>query len=136
MRSAELATALRQAERWLLPAECLLCQGPATDATGDALVCRLCQSRFHRLPEPQCPRCGQPTAGLTDPCRVCSSWPAGFGPVRSAVWLDPLARAAVHHLKYGGWWRVAAALAPIMAPLIRARQAATLVPIPLADRRA
>jgi ComF family protein len=54
--------------------------------------------------------------------------------VRSAVWLDDLARRAVHGLKYGGWWRIAEQLAGAMAGLLPAGPA-LLVPIPLSPRR-
>ena len=53
---------------------------------------------------------------------------------RSAVWLDDTARPAVHHLKYGGWWRVAEPMARLMARLPLAP--GVLVPVPLAPRRA
>jgi ComF family protein len=131
MRSAELAAHLRSAERWLLPGECLLCRDPVGD--GDPLVCPPCQSRWRRLPEPQCRRCGQPDAGVTDACRVCAAWPEGFVRARSAVWLDEHARAAVHHLKYAGWWRVAEPMARLMARL--PLSPGVLVPVPLAAGR-
>jgi ComF family protein len=132
MRFAELAAGLLEAERWLLPGECLLCQDPV--GSEDPLICPPCQSRWHRLPEPQCPRCGQPDAGVADACRVCAGWPDGFEQARSAVWLDDTARTAVHHLKYGGWWRVAELMVRLMARL--PATPGVLVPVPLARRRA
>jgi len=132
---ADAVALLRKAERWLLPSACLLCQEPVGDADSDPLICQLCLSRFRRLPEPCCNRCGQPQAGAADPCRVCAAWPPAFGPVRSAVWLDDLARSAVHQLKYAGWPRVAESLARTMAPLLSTDLGAALVPVPLAPGR-
>jgi ComF family protein len=133
---ADTAALLRRAERWLLPGACLLCQDPVGDGDTDPLICSLCLSRFRRLPQPCCERCGQPQAGPVQPCRVCVGWPSRIGPVRSAVWLDDLARSAVHQLKYAGWPRVTDALARLMVPLVSASPGAVLVPIPLASGRA
>ena len=133
MRWADLKGIAREAERWLLPGECLICH--AAVGTEDPLVCPACQSRWRRLPEPQCARCGQPTLAPVDSCRLCAAWPDGIGRARSAVWLDDQARHAVHHLKYGGWWRVAEPMARLMAPLAPLKPGAVLVPIPLARRR-
>jgi ComF family protein len=134
MPFAELASVLRRAEAWLLPGECLLCRESV--GVGDSLICPACQSRWRRLPEPQCARCGQPTTPLSDACRLCAAWPDGFVRARSAVWLDDPARAAVHALKYGGWWRVADPMARLMARLEPVRFPGLLVPVPLAARRA
>ena len=135
-RFDEAVALIRKAERWLLPGACLLCREPVGEGSADPLICPLCLSRFRRLPEPCCDRCGQPQAGPVVPCRNCAAWPAGFGPVRSAVWLDELARSAVHQLKYGGWPRVVETLARTMAPLLVAKPGMALVPVPLARRRA
>lgn len=127
------AEALAGAERWLLPGACLTCGesvGPA-----DPLVCALCQSRWRRLPEPQCARCGQPRAGDPDPCRFCAPWPPALDRARSAVWLDATARESVHALKYAGWWRVAEVLAVPMARLGMVTSETLLVPIPLSAAR-
>jgi ComF family protein len=134
MPFAELALLLRRAEGWLLPGECLLCRGSA--GPDDSLICGACQARWHRLPEPQCLRCGQPITPLSDGCRVCVAWLEGLGCARSAVWLDSRARAAVHALKYGGWWRVADPMARLLARLDPIRRPGLLVPVPLAASRA
>jgi ComF family protein len=134
-RFAEALATLERAERWLLPGACLLCQEVAGPAAADPLVCDLCLGRFRRLSHPQCDRCGEPRGVLTEPCRVCADWPREFGPVRSAVWLDDRARTAIHHLKYGGWRRVAEALARVMVPALEGSPQAVLVPIPLSARR-
>lgn len=136
LRFSDLAPVLARAEQWLLPGACLLCQDAVGDGPDDPLICALCQSRFQRLPQPQCDRCGQPLLDASQPCRVCPAWPDGFDRARSAVWLDAGARRAVHHLKYGGWWRIAAPLARVMTGLIMHVADATLVPIPLAPGRA
>jgi ComF family protein len=62
-------------------------------------------------------------------------WPAGFSPVRSAVWFDRSARAMVHRFKYQGWWRLAESFARRMAPLLLEIGSADLVPVPLAPKR-
>lgn len=133
-RWAEFAAALRATERWLLPGACLLCERRTFDAVSDPLICAPCRSRWARLPEPVCDRCGQPG----DPslsCRLCAEWPPGLTGVRSAVWLDAGARRAVHLLKYEGWRRVADAIVETLAPLARSLGPATLVPIPLGTAR-
>jgi ComF family protein len=135
-RFAEAVALIRKAERWLLPGACLLCRESVGEENADPLVCPLCLSRLRRLPEPRCDRCGQPQAGPVAPCRVCSAWPDRFGPVRSAVWLDELARLAVHQLKYGGWPRIVETLARTMAPVLGSTPGMVLVPVPLARGRA
>lgn len=136
MPFADLLPVLRQAERWLLPGSCLLCNGTVEQEADDPLVCGLCRGRFHRLPQPQCGRCGQPLLDVRQACRICPSWPDGFDRARSAVWLDDGSRRAVHQLKYGGWARIAQSLARVMTGLIEPGAAVVLVPIPLAAKRA
>lgn len=132
-RSASLGEACRLAERWLLPGACLLCDGPA--GPDDPLICRLCQSRWHSLPQPQCPRCGQPAAVLAPGCRICPSWPDGLSRARSAVWLDEPSRKAVHALKYDGWARVAEPMAQRMVAPLGSGEG-VLIPVPLGAARA
>ena len=134
MHSGSLATTLWQVERFLLPPECLLCHQPVESLAGDQLVCALCQSRWHRLPEPLCVRCGQPLEAGLD-CRVCPEWPDALARVRSAVWFDGTVRQAVHLLKYEGWWRVAEAAVSVMLRLAPLQAGVVLVPIPLSRRR-
>lgn len=134
---AELRAALAAAERWILPAECLLCRRAV--AAGESLVCNLCRLRWGRLPEPVCPRCGQPAGtgevvpGAED-CPLCAGWTVPLV-ARSAVWHEGGARAAVHALKYQGWWRVAEAMARVMMRLTPLRKGVTLIPVPLGQRR-
>jgi ComF family protein len=73
------------------------------------------------------------SAGIA--CRLCTDWPPGFAGVRSAVWLDDGARRAVHLLKYEGWWRVAHALADVVARRLPIPRKSVLVPIPLSPAR-
>jgi ComF family protein len=134
MRFASLKTQLRHLEQCLLPAECLLCRRPVEAAAGDRLICALCQSRWRRIPEPVCRRCGQPQEAGLD-CRICPAWPAALQRVRSAVWFDGTVRDAVHRLKYEGWWRVAEAAAESMRRLEPLTTSTVLVPIPLATGR-
>lgn len=128
------AAVARGLERWLLPAECLLCGEGVPAADDDALICSVCRSRWRRVPHPVCARCGQPTFVGAD-CRICEDWPAEFGPVRSAVWLDGSARDAVHRLKYHGWWRAAEAMADAMRELQPLTGRVSLIPVPLGARR-
>ena len=130
----ELLERLRRVERWFLPAECFLCLRPISEAEDDSLICSLCRARWVRLPEPRCPRCGQPIT-LDLECRLCAEWPAAFSSARSAVWLLGSARDAVHHLKYGGWWRATEAMAHSMALLETLRGDLVLVPVPLGAAR-
>jgi ComF family protein len=136
--AADAAAALRDLERWLLPASCLLCGEPVSEREGDPLVCALCRLRWRPVPHPVCGRCGQPQdRGAA--CLLCQDWPAGLSRVRSAVWLDGSARAVAHRLKYDGWWRAADAMADAMVPAARGLEPLTgqvsLVPIPLGARR-
>jgi ComF family protein len=133
-RLAVWRESLAEIERWLLPAACLLCDGPIAGREGDALVCALCRSRWRRVAGPLCDRCGQPVfADLA--CRICADWAPGLGRVRSAVWLEDSARRAVHRLKYEGWWRVAEAMADAMGDLEPLTGRVSLIPVPLGSRR-
>ncbi len=129
--TARIDALVRGLERWLLPAECLLCRGPSED---DALVCGLCRSRWRPLPDPVCVRCGDPLEA-EEACRLCAGWPTGLARVRSAVRLDGGARDAVHKLKYEGWWRITDAMATRMSRLEPLTAGVVLVPVPLARRR-
>lgn len=133
-RWGELGAALAAVERWLLPGECLLCRAPVGDGARDELICAACAVRWASLPEPQCPRCGQPLTPEIA-CRLCTGWPPGLGGIRSAVWLDAPARRAVHLLKYSGWRRVASPMAAAMAVRLRCAAGITLIPIPLGAAR-
>lgn len=131
---AELTAAAAGLERWLLPPACLLCGEVVARSDGEALACGLCRSRWEAIPAPWCDRCGQPSdAGLE--CRICPGWPAPFGPVRSAAWLGPGARRAVHLLKYEGWWRMGESLALAMQRLEPLHGIDALVPVPLGAAR-
>jgi ComF family protein len=135
LRFAEWGAALAEAERWLLPPECLLCRQPVPLSDHDALVCGLCRSRWRLVPAPWCPRCGQPVEDGAA-CRLCVEWPAVIGRVRSAVLLEEGARDAVHLLKYEGWWRMAASLAVAMRGLEPLTAGVCLIPVPLSAARA
>lgn len=131
---ARLVSELQRLERYLLPGECLLCRG-GLGVDSDDLVCRLCQARWVRLPQPLCSRCGEPRLLPELSCRICQHWPAGLGTVRSAVWHEAGARGVVHQLKYEGWWRVTAAMAQAMRGLEPLTGRLFLVPVPLAAKR-
>ena len=131
---ASLGAELRQLERYLLPGECLLCHG-GLGGDSDELVCRLCRSRWVRLPDPLCPRCGEPRLLPELDCRICKGWPPGLMKARSAVWHEGGARDVVHQLKYEGWWRVTSAMAQVMRGLEPLTGRLFLVPVPLAAKR-
>jgi ComF family protein len=129
-----LSATLTGIERWLLPAACLLCDEPLSASDHDALICDLCRIRWKPIPDPTCERCGQPQLKDLD-CRLCGAWPPGLSRVRSAVWLEGSARAAVHRLKYDGWPRSAAAMARAMTRLEPLTPGVSLIPVPLGARR-
>jgi len=130
-----LTTTFHALERLLLPAECLVCHALLADHRADDLVCPVCRSRWRPVRPPWCERCGQPEPHF-GPCRLCREWPAALGSVRSAVWLDAGARAAVHALKYDGLPRIARDMTEVMTRLVSAPTGgARLVPIPLGARR-
>ena len=128
------AALVRGLERWLLPAECVLCRRSVGPADDDALVCGLCRSRWRPLSDPVCGRCGEPLEP-GEPCRLCPAWPLGLVRVRSAVRLDEGARDAVHRLKYEGWWRVTEAMAARMDGLEPLTAGVFLIPVPLSPGR-
>ena len=122
-------------DQLLLPAECLLCRALLSFRDSQRLVCDVCRHRWRPVRAPWCGRCGQPEP-LFGRCRVCADWPAALVLARSAVWLDPGARDAVHALKYGGLPRIAADLAGAMAAFeLPGRADAWLVPVPLGAGR-
>lgn len=109
---------------------CLAPLGPGDDT----LICGVCRTRWRAIPDPRCQLCGEPLL-IGMGCRLCVDWPAGFGPVRSAVRLDVGARALVHRFKYAGWWRLAEVFAARMAPLLADVGDGDLIPVPLARKR-
>ena len=122
-------------DQLLLPAECLLCRALLSFRDSHRLVCDVCRHRWRPVRAPWCGRCGQPEP-LFGRCRLCADWPNALVLARSAVWLDPGARDAVHALKYGGLPRIAADLSSAMASLdLRGREGAWLVPVPLGAGR-
>jgi competence protein ComFC len=126
---------LEAAEQLVLPAECLLCQALFSFPDADRLVCDVCRHRWRPVRPPWCERCGQPEPSFGG-CRLCADWPAALRCVRSAVWLDAGARAAVHALKYGALPRIARDLAAAMTGLdLAGRDSAWLVPVPLGPKR-
>ncbi|HYL54728.1 MAG TPA: ComF family protein [Gemmatimonadales bacterium] len=126
---------LEALEQLVLPAECLLCQALFPFGDADRLVCDVCRHRWRPVRAPWCDRCGQPEPSFGG-CRLCAGWPAAFHCVRSAVWLDTGARAAVHALKYGGLPRIADELATAMTGVdLPGRESAWLVPVPLGPKR-
>jgi len=132
--SIDLCATLTALERALLPPQCLACDEAVPRSDGDALICAVCRSRWRRVAAPHCARCG----GTLPPegrCGFCAEWPEALAHAWAAVWLDEGARVAMHRLKYGGWWRVADAVAAGMQPVPCLQAPSVLVPIPLGERR-
>ncbi len=132
--SIDLRGVLVALERALLPPQCLTCDEAVPRSDGEALICAVCRSRWRRVAPPCCPRCG----GTQSPgghCGFCADWPEALTAVWAAVWLDDGARRAMHRLKYGGWWRVADAVAAGMQPVPLLSAPSVLVPVPLGPRR-
>jgi ComF family protein len=132
--SIDLRAVLSALEWALLPPQCLTCDEPVPRSDGDALICGVCRSRWRRVAPPHCSRCGG-TVPPEGPCAFCAAWPAELGAVWAAVWLDDGARKAMHRLKYGGWWRVADAVAAGMQPVPPLTVPSVLVPVPLGRGR-
>jgi len=132
--SIDFRAVLSALESALLPPQCLTCDEPVPRSDDDALICGVCRSRWRRVAPPHCARCGG-TMPPDGPCLFCAGWPAALCSAWAAVWLDEGARLAMHRLKYGGWWRVADALAAGMQPIPLPETPALLVPIPLGSRR-
>ena len=155
---AQLSTALRAGVRvvahsmaeLLLPRQCVACERLL--APGErGLMCGVCWSRLPVLPEPQCPRCGHPvppallkrhTAGpaAARSCRWCALLPPYVRAARSVCWVPRgTGGAAVHAMKYDGWYALAGCMAERMARLAWPRdvteERAALVPVPLAAER-
>jgi ComF family protein len=126
---------LEAVEQLVLPAECLQCQALFPFRDADRLVCDVCRHRWRPVRAPWCDRCGQPEPSFGG-CRLCAAWPDTLRCVRSAVWLDAGARAAVHALKYGGLPRIARDLSAAMTGVdLPGRDSAWLVPVPLGPKR-
>lgn len=125
----------RALEQLLFPAECLLCHALLGFDRSQDLICAVCRCRWRPVVPPWCERCGQPEP-LFGSCRICLDWPGALRYVRSAVWLDPAARRAIHALKYGGLPRIATDLTAMVASIpVPHRDRAVLVPVPLAPGR-
>ncbi len=134
LRWPDLIQTFGAVERWLMPAECLICHSGLAATSHDPLICGPCANRWTPLHEPRCPSCGQPlTVGIA--CRLCTGWPVQLKGVTSAVWLDQGARRAVHLFKYEGWWRVGVVMADAIRRLAPPQPGSTLVPIPLGATR-
>lgn len=129
--------------RWidrLLPPVCAAC-GTTLDVheTADG-VCGLCWTRAPQAAEPVCGRCGAAAAEPGDgDCVDCRDWPAFLASARSAYLMEGPAAAVVSALKYGGYRRLAGAMARRMAqvrfePRVEAELAA-VIPVPLAPAR-
>jgi predicted amidophosphoribosyltransferase len=128
-----MATLPRALERFLLPNACVACERPIGEWRPDDLLCGVCRTRL-RFVRGGCARCAQPLPPI-GPCRFCADWPAVLHDIRSAVWLEEVARAVTHHLKYERLPRLGNEMAALMARNAPRPPSGLLVPIPLARRR-
>ncbi|CAN5851319.1 ComF family protein [soil metagenome] len=119
---------------------CLGCRQPISTTARDRLVCGTCWSRLRSIPLPRCDRCWSPRStgvpGIPGPsCQLCSQLPPSLRAVCSAFVHEEPLRQLIHALKYGGWWKVAAALGTRMAGLSLPREieeeVRIVVPVPL-----
>lgn len=120
---------LRFLERFLLPNSCVACARLVDRHLPDELVCSLCRWRMKPLMG-GCRRCGQPLPPI-GPCRFCAWWPKELLWARSAVWLEPEAKAVVHHLKYRGYPALADFAAVMISRYVTRPEEGVLVPVPL-----
>ncbi len=132
----ERSSVLSALERFLIPAECLICERRIREPH-DPVICTVCRARWKPVSPPWCRRCGQPrNRGIS--CTVCTGWPPGFETARSSYWLHEGPRAAVHALKYDGFERLGRELGTAMNRLAIPeldRSRIVLVPIPLGPAR-
>ncbi|WP_425155194.1 ComF family protein [Candidatus Palauibacter sp.] len=130
----------------LVPVACVGCRRGVEPA--GAPLCGLCRSRQPRLPVPRCTRCAQPlgniaaAAGERVRCGTCESWPEVLVAADAPFAFDGVAARTVRALKYDRWVALApymaasmAAAAESVANRLGARDAACLVPVPLAPAR-
>ena len=133
----KLRDVLAAAADLLLPRACVACERLLAHSD-HGIVCSLCWSRLVLLGSPQCARCGHPMTSSN--CRWCELLPPYVRAVRSCCWMpaDP-ASGIVWALKYGGWSKVATAMAERMSrlswPSDVIEERAALVPVPLASAR-
>lgn len=137
---------MKVAPRWAawldaaLPPVCAACGATLDDGEAGDALCALCWSRAPRLAAPLCARCGVPRAEPPDvPCVECADWPVFIVCARAPFAMDGPAAAAVRALKYGGYWRLARAMARRMAATrLDSRteaECAAVLPVPLAPAR-
>ncbi len=123
----------------LLPRVCAACGRP-TQPSDDGVVCGRCWSRLHRLPAPQCRRCGHPV-WRDGACEWCALLPPFVRAVRSVCSATSgSGPSIIAALKYEGWTAAAEGMSERMARLAWPRdvtdERAALVPVPLAASRA
>jgi ComF family protein len=121
---------------------CVACGGGIPAHGAPRVVCSLCWARAPLVPEPRCPRCGEPrSVGAPDPaaCAVCATLPPGLRAVRSAYLMAGPAKRMVHALKYRGWEvagePMAARLVPVPLPDDVHAEAVLVVPVPVSAAR-
>lgn len=114
----------------LLPQDCLLCAA----AAGGELLCAECGSELPRLPQPACPRCGQPSpSGET--CGRCQRHPPHFDALVAALpYAFPIDRM-LQQLKYGHQLSLADWFGERLVAVAGNREADMVIPLPLHSRR-
>jgi ComF family protein len=77
-------------------------------------LCERCRARVRRLEEPTCRRCGVELESVRKECG-CRSRLKSLSSLRSAVAYEGPIEQAIQRFKYGGWRRLAAPLALLLA---------------------
>ena len=121
----------------VLPVCCAVCERLlAVHEKG--IICGHCWSRVRELPHPRCSRCGHPVTSHS--CHWCENLPLFVRSARSYCWIGAgTGKAIVHALKYDGWSRAAAEIAPRMSHLSFPEdvvdERGVIVPVPLSRER-
>jgi len=113
----------------LFGGSCFVCRG-----TARTLLCAQCDADLPRLAQELCPRCALESPGSAI-CGRCLTHSPAYDATRAALSYDFPADALVHALKFRGELALAALLAGLLAPKLRAAQVDHVVPVPLSAER-
>jgi len=113
----------------LFGGSCFVCRGAAR-----TLLCAQCDADLPRLAQELCPRCALESPGSAM-CGRCLTHSPAYDATHAALSYDFPADALVHALKFRGELALAALLAGLLAPKLRAAQVDHVVPVPLSAER-
>jgi len=113
----------------LFGGSCFVCRGAAR-----TLLCAQCDADLPRLAQELCPRCALESPGSAI-CGRCLTHSPAYDATHAALSYDFPADALVHALKFRGELALAALLAGLLAPKLRAAQVDHVVPVPLSAER-